>query len=53
VKVIGKHKEILIELLLYYLVKQKNLNPDFLNNIKEQNEDGQWYTNYYLNNYGN
>jgi hypothetical protein len=23
-----------------------------VNNIKEQNEEGQWYINYYLNDYG-
>ena len=53
--VTGKHKEILIEVLIYYLNK---VNPvgrvdKIAINIKEQNKDGQWYINYYLNNYGN
>ena len=53
--VTGKHKEILVELLIYYLNK---VNPvgrvdKIVIDIKEQNEDGQWYINYYLNDYGN
>jgi hypothetical protein len=53
--VTGKHKELLVELLVYYLNK---VNPvgrvdKIAINIKEQNEDGQWYINYYLNDYGN
>ena len=58
--VTGKHKEILIELLIHYLTKRKfythtgaiiDIRQKMVNNIKAQNEDGQWYTNYYLNNY--
>jgi hypothetical protein len=54
--VTGKHKEILIELLIHYLTKRKlfcDFIPDEINNIKEQNRSGQWYINYYINNYGN
>jgi hypothetical protein len=55
-KIIGKHKEILIELLIYYfrtkIFPNKN-QAKIIINIKAQNEDGQWYTNYYLNDYGN
>ena len=52
----GKHKELLIELLMYYLDNIKSnhiiMKRNILNNIKEQNKDGQWYINHYLNNYG-
>ena len=47
----GKHKEILIELLIYHLTKRKLFYE--INNIKAQNEDGQWYINHYINNCGN
>jgi uncharacterized protein (UPF0305 family) len=48
----GKHKEILIELLIHYLTKRTiDIRQKMVNDIKAQNEDGQWYTNYYLNNY--
>ena len=50
----GKHKEILIELLIHYLTKRTiDIRQKMVNDIKAQNEDGQWYTNYYLNNYNN
>ena len=49
--VTGKHKEILIELLIHHLTKRKFYTHAFtINNIKEQNEAGQWYINYYINN---
>jgi hypothetical protein len=49
--VTGKHKEILIELLIHYLTKRKfYTRTGAINNIKEQNEAGQWYINYYINN---
>ena len=51
----GKHKELLVELLIYYfrtkIFSTIDIRQKMVNNIKEQNEDGQWYTNYYLNNY--
>ena len=55
--VTGKHREILVELLIYYL-RTNGFNPvkivdKMIINIKEQNKAGQWYINYYLNNYGN
>jgi hypothetical protein len=53
--VTGKHKEILTELLLYYL-NQADYIWDIsytIDDIKAQNKAGQWYINYYLNNYGN
>jgi hypothetical protein len=62
--VTGKHKELLVELLIYYLNKSNHNvkfakifpNPNqakIIINIKAQNEDGQWYINYYLNDHGN
>jgi uncharacterized protein (UPF0305 family) len=48
----GKHKELLVELLIHYLTKRTiDIRQKMVNDIKAQNEDGQWYTNYYLNNY--
>jgi uncharacterized protein (UPF0305 family) len=50
----GKHKELLVELLIHYLTKRTiDIRQKMVNDIKAQNEDGQWYTNYYLNNYNN
>jgi len=50
-RVTGKHKELLIELLIHHLTKRKLFYE--INNIKAQNEVGQWHINYYINNYGN
>jgi hypothetical protein len=50
--VTGKHKEILIELLIHHLTKRK-FYTDEINNIKEQNRSGQWYINFYINAQGN
>ena len=47
-----KHKTLLIELLIYYLTNRKFFTGA-INNIKEQNNDGQWYINYYINAHGN
>jgi hypothetical protein len=51
----GKHKELLVELLIYYfrtkIFSTIDIRQKMVNDIKAQNEDGQWYTNYYLNNY--
>ena len=49
--VTGKHKEILVELLMYHLTNRKFFTA--INNIKEQNNDGRWYINYYINAHGN
>jgi len=48
--VTGKHKELLVELLIYHLTNRKFFTGA-INNIKEQNNDGQWYINYYINNW--
>jgi molybdopterin synthase catalytic subunit len=53
---LSKHREILIELLLYYLDNIKSnhtiMKQNLINNIKAQNIDGEWYINYYINDYG-
>jgi len=53
----GKHRELLIEMLIYYfrtkIFSTIDIRQKMVNNIKAQNEDGQWYTNYYLNDHGN
>jgi hypothetical protein len=55
--VTGKHKELLVELLIYYfrtkVYSTVGIGQKMVIDIKEQNEDGQWYINYYLNDYGN
>jgi hypothetical protein len=55
--VICKHKELLVELLIYWFFINKEFNHKYTNemviDIEAQNEDGQWYINYYLNDYGN
>jgi hypothetical protein len=55
--VTGKHKELLVELLIYYFKTKVfhtfGTQQKMVIDIKAQNEEGQWYINYYLNNYGN
>jgi len=48
--VTGKHKEILIELLIHYLNQADYIwdTSHTINNIKAQNEEGQWYINHYI-----
>jgi hypothetical protein len=52
--VTGKHKEILVELLIYYLKTKVFIlsaqAQEIVIDIKSQNEEGQWYINYYINN---
>jgi hypothetical protein len=52
--VTGKHKELLVELLIYYLNKGNvvGMVDKIVDDIKAQNKAGQWYVNYYLNDYG-
>ena len=53
-KIIGKHKELLVELLIYYFrTKVSSIGKEMVIDIEAQNEEGQWYINYYLNDYGN
>ena len=54
--VTGKHKELLVELLIYYfrtkVYSTVGIGQKMVIDIEAQNEDGQWYINYYLNDYG-
>lgn len=50
--VTGKHKEILIELLIHYLANTNVNNEFIIDYIKEQNSDGKWYTSYYIDQWG-
>ena len=54
-KVIGKHKEILIELLIHYLDNMESnhtiMKRNLINNVKKQNIDGEWYIKYYIDNF--
>jgi hypothetical protein len=50
--VIGKHRELLIDMLLYYLNNMESdhtiMKQNLINNIKAQDSDGKWYTKYYI-----
>ena len=50
--VIGKHREILIELLSHHVINNGFLGQKMVIDIEAQNEEGQWYINYYINDYG-
>jgi hypothetical protein len=49
--VTGKHKEILIEMLLYYVTSHDFLieNKYMVDDIKVQNETGKEWIEYYIN----
>lgn len=54
-KVIGKHRELLIEMLIYYL-RTNGFNPvkmvdKMIINIKAQDSDGKWCIKYYIDNF--
>ena len=53
--VIGKHRELLVELLLYYLDNMESnhiiMKRKLINNIKKQNIDGEWYIKYYIDDF--
>ena len=55
-KVIGKHRELLIKLLLYYLDNMESdhtiMKRNLINNVKKQNVDGKWYISYYIDQWG-
>jgi hypothetical protein len=46
----GKHKEILVELLIYYVTSNGFLKMG--DDIKEQNRAGKEWIEYYINNWG-
>ena len=51
--VTGKHKEILIEMLLYYVDSNDFLiNKPMVDDIKVQNEIGKEWIEYYIDDYG-
>ena len=50
--VIGKHKEILIDLLIHYLANTNVNNEFIIDYIKERNSDGKWYISYYIDQWG-
>ena len=49
-KVIGKHRELLIELLIYYLNKD-NHDVKFINFINEENPTGRYWIDAYIDDY--
>ena len=49
-KVKGKHRELLTELLIYYLNKD-NHDVKFANFINEENPTGRYWVNAYIDNY--
>ena len=51
IMVIGKHRELLIELLLYYLNKN-NPNVQFTDFINEENTAGRYWIKCYIDDYG-
>ena len=52
--VTGKHKEILIEMLLYYVGSNDflKINKPMVDDIKAQNETGKEWIEYYIDDYG-
>lgn len=48
-KVIGKHRELLVELLIYYMNKDNTVK--FGNFINEENTTGRYWINAYIDNY--
>ena len=50
-KVKGKHKELLIEMLIYYLNKDNNNHIQFANFINEENPTGRYWVNAYIDDY--
>jgi hypothetical protein len=49
-KVTGKHRELLIEMLIYYLNKD-NHDVKFANFINEENSTGKYWVNTYIDDY--
>ena len=52
--VTGKHKEILIEMLLYYVGSNDflKINKPMVDDIKVQNKTGKEWIEYYIDDYG-
>jgi len=50
-KVIGKHRELLIELLIYYMNKDSHNHIQFANFINEEDPTGRYFINAYIDDY--
>jgi hypothetical protein len=50
-KVKGKHKELLIEMLIYYLNKDNNNHIQFANFINEEDPTGRYWITAYIDDY--
>ena len=50
-KVIGKHREILIDLLIYYMNKDNNNHINFANFINEEDPMGRYWITAYIDDY--
>ena len=51
-KVTGKHRELLVELLIYYLNKDNNNHINFANFIEAETDHGKYWITAYIDNYG-
>ena len=50
-KVIGKHRELLIDLLIYYMNKDSHNHIQFANFINEEDPTGRYFINAYIDDY--
>jgi hypothetical protein len=50
-KVIGKHRELLIKMLIYYLNKDTPNHIQFANFINEEDPTGRYFINAYIDDY--
>jgi len=50
-KVIGKHRELLIEMLIYYLNKDSHNHIQFANFINEEDPTGRYFITAYIDDY--
>jgi hypothetical protein len=51
VKVIGKHRELLIDLLIYYLNKDNHNHINFANFIDAETDHGKYWITAYIDDY--
>ena len=51
-KVIGKHRELLIELLIYYMNKDNHNHIQFANIFTTETPIGEYWIECYIDNYG-
>jgi len=50
-KVIGKHRKLLIELLIYYMNKDSHNHIQFANFINEEDPTGRYFIKCYIDDY--